>query len=193
MPEINKTNLCNEIANFQPALFKLALLQLREKAAAEDATQETLLAAIENHKTFEGRSSLRTWLIGILKYKILDIIRQRRKLGPSFDPTELEHELDISAFDPLFEQSGCWATAKDVWSDPIGQIERLEFFKILEACLTKLPANTSRVFLMREWLGFNTEDICREIGVTSANVRVLLYRARMQLRQCLDENWDRSS
>ncbi|MGH1417524.1 MAG: sigma-70 family RNA polymerase sigma factor [Hyphomicrobiaceae bacterium] len=191
MPEPRDIGFADEIAAYRPVLYKLALLQLRDQASAEDATQDAILAAIESKDSFKGRAKLRTWLISILKHKILDSLRAKKRQSPKTDPNALQRELDLAAFDPLFEDNGCWATPKDAWSDPHANVERIEFFRTLDACLTKLPTNTSRVFLMRSWLELNSDEVCKEVGVSAGNLRVLLYRARMQLRECLDRTWER--
>lgn len=188
----SEDNLANKIATFRPILYRMALLQLSDKALAEDTTQDTIVAALESQRSFEGRSSVRTWLISILRFKILDAIRAKKRAGPSMDPQALSNELDLTPFQSLFDDTGCWATPKDAWTDPQTNIERIEFFRILDACLGKLPATTSRVFLMREWLELSSKEVCSQAKITPGNLRVLLYRARMQLRQCLDANWDRS-
>ncbi len=187
-----KANIVDEIASFRPVLFRMAMLQLRDKAAAEDVTQEALLAAIETHHKYEGRAALRTWLISILRFKVLDSLRQLKRRGPTIDHSAIENELDTSDLAVLFDDTGCWATPKDAWTNPEAHVSQLDFFRVLEVCLTKLPANSSRVFLMREWLELTSDEICSETGVTAGNLRVLLYRARMQLRSCLDISWDRS-
>lgn len=191
MSSVQEYNLSEEIASFRPVLFRLALLQLREKEAAEDATQDALIAAIEGQASFDGRAALRTWLVSILRFKVIDTIRMRKRIGPAIDPQMLIQEMDLSPFQQLFDETGCWATPKEAWTNPQAATEQNEFFRILEACLTKLPANTSRVFLMREWLEMDSDDVCAEVGIKPGNLRVLLYRARMQLRACLDENWSR--
>jgi len=185
-------NITEEIAAYRMPLFRLALLQLRDEAAADDATQEALLAALESHTRFEGRSSLKTWLISILRFKVLDIIRANKRTLNASSLTALGDELDVSVFDVLFEENGCWTEPKDAWSDPQSHVEQLQFFKILDACLTKLPPLTARAFLMREWLELTPDETCSQIGVSAGNLRVILYRARMQLRHCLDLTWDRN-
>jgi len=183
-------DLANEIARYRPVLYGLALLQLRDRTAADDATQDTLLAALEGAPRFEGRSTLKTWLVAILRHKVIDSIRARSKRVTLPDPKP-EAELDSGASDALFDAQGCWAATKDVWSDPETVVERLAFFKVLEACLTRLPPRTARAFLMREWLDLAPEEVSAELKVSAGNLRILLYRARMQLRLCLDVGWNR--
>ncbi len=193
MVETPSFEISDDLAAYRPALFRLALLQLGDKAAAEDATQETLLAALEGSEKFEGRSSLRTWLFSILRFKVLDAIRERARTRKKIESDlTLAEELDISDFDALFDQLGCWAAPKDIWTDPQTAAEQSDFFRVLEACMERLPSRTSRAFLMRTWLELDPDDVCSELSITPGNLRILLYRARMQLRHCLDLTWDRT-
>lgn len=190
-----RNTIAEEAAEYRPLLFRMALTQLKNAAAAEDATQETLLAAIEKAETFERRSTLRTWLFSILRFKILDIMRDQSKRRRRDAELPVEHALiddDTGTLDGLFDNSGCWVDTKDVWTNPHTVAERDAFFKILEVCMTRLPARTSRAFLMREWLELDPTEICRELGISQGNLRILLYRARMQLRHCLDLHWERN-
>lgn len=187
------TDLSNEIAVLRPAIYRLALLQLRDGAAAEDVTQDVLVAALEGQRSFKRHSSLRTWLFSILRFKVIDAIRDRSRNGPAIDPHLLARELDLAPFQAMFDERGCWTVSKDAWSDPHTNLERDDFFRVLDACMTKLPANTARVFLMREWLELEPQEVCANLTISPGNLRVLLYRARMQLRECLDQNWDRTT
>lgn len=182
-----------DAARLRPVLYRLALLQLRDAAAADDAVQETLLAAIEGSAGFEGRASVKTWLFGILRYKVLDALRSQSRQARRFIAERSpDDEFDATAYDALFDETGCWAEPKDVWSDPQVAAEQQAFFKVLEACLTRLPPRTSRAFLMREWLDLETAEICSDLEINPGNLRILLWRARMQLRACLDVTWDRT-
>ena len=161
-------------------LLRYATLQLRDAHAAEDAVQETLLAALGGEASFAGRSSLRTWLTGILKHKIVDAIRRMSR------ESTLASEED---FDALFDERGHWIEMPRAWTDPDASLEQKDFFAVLEDCLAKLPAKTSQAFMMREHLGLETTDICKELSVTPTHVWVLLHRARLALRLCLEMNW----
>lgn len=166
-------------------LLRYASIQLRDAGAAEDAVQETLLAALAGEKGFQGRSNLRTWLTGILKHKIVDAIRRAsREVVVSGDVEDGE-----PGFDELFKDNGHWASRPEAWDNPDAALDQKQFFAALEECLKRLPAKTARVFLMREHLGAETEEICKELKVTPTHCWVLLYRARMTLRECLNTNW----
>jgi RNA polymerase sigma-70 factor (ECF subfamily) len=161
-------------------LLRYATLQLRDAAAAEDAVQETLLAALAGEASFGGRSNLRTWLTGILKHKIVDTIRRSSRESP----LPAEEELDA-----LFDATGHWVEAPQAWPDPDAALDQKAFFAALEECLAKLPAKTSQAFMMREHMGYETGDICKELSITPTHVWVLLHRARLALRSCLEMNW----
>ena len=169
-----------EIEALRPYLLRYASLQLRNPEAAEDAVQETLVAALAAEKSFAGRSQLRTWLTGILKHKIIDAIRRTGREQPLPDDS-------LEDLDALFDRSGHWREPPQDW--PEQALEQKEFLQALEKCLAMLPARTSQVFLMREHLGLATAEICKELGITATHCWVLLYRARMALRECLQLNW----
>jgi RNA polymerase sigma-70 factor, ECF subfamily len=161
-------------------------LQLRNPEAAEDAVQEALLAALAaGEAAFGGRSNLRTWLTGILKHKIVDTIRRQSRERPAqeFDPG------GETEFDSLFDGRGHWQEMPDTWEQPEASLQQKQFLSALEACLAALPDRTARVFMMREHLGLETSEICKELEITATHCWVMLHRARMALRQCLEMNW----
>ena len=170
-------------------LLRVARLQLRDEALAEDVVQETLLAALSG-SGFSGRSSLRTWLTGILKHKIVDAIRRKRR-EPAAASTfgNVESALAIEDFDALFGRWSGWDEPPADWGDPEEALGRRQFFDVLDFCLEKLPPNTARVFMMREVMELETDEICKELAITANNLWVMLYRARMALRLCLEQNW----
>lgn len=176
------------LENFRPDLLRFAVLQLRDAASAEDAVQETMLAALEGAAGFASRSQFKTWVFSILKHKIIDIIRRRcREPALTIDINEIP-EAD---FEPLFDPRGHWNHDEQPadWGDPAQSFENARFWTVFEACLTHLPENTARVFMMREFLGFETTEICSELHITTANCWVVLHRARMRLRLCLEDEW----
>jgi RNA polymerase sigma-70 factor, ECF subfamily len=168
-------------------LLRYARLQLRDGAAAEDVVQETLLAALAGEAGFAGRSNLRTWLTGILKHKIIDVIRRQAR-----EPVAAPGDSGTGEFDALFDESGHWREAPSDWGDPDGLLQQKEFMAALEACLEGLPAKTAQAFLLREHMGYETPEICKELAVTPTHCWVLLYRARMALRECLEKTWARA-
>jgi RNA polymerase sigma-70 factor, ECF subfamily len=173
----------SELQALRPYLLRYASLQLRNKEAAEDAVQETLVAALTAQPSFAGRSNLRTWATGILKHKIVDAIRRSSRERP----LELGEEATTEDLDALFDASGHWRKPPQAW--PEQALEDKQFIAALEKCLAMLPARTGQVFLMREHLGVDTADICKELAITPTHCWVLLYRARMALRECLEKGW----
>ena len=161
-------------------------MQLRNDSAAEDVVSETMLAILEKPENFEGRSSLRTYATGILKFKIIDLLRKRGR--EVHIEVQDEQSLD-DAMDALFAKDGHWQEPPPAWQHPERALEQSQFFNTLQACVDRLPPKLGRVFMMREWLEREVEDICAELGITSNNCGVMLYRARMSLRECLERNW----
>ena len=183
MAEPDFASRCNSHRSY---LLRVAILQLRDSDLAEDVVQDTLLAALQGATGFSGRSSLKTWLTGILKHKIVDAIRRKAR-EPAF--ATLEQECQLDDFDALFDDSGHWENPPAEWGDPEAHLARKQFFDIVQFCLEKLPPNTARVFMMREVMELTSDEICKELTITSTNLWVILYRARMALRQCLQQNW----
>jgi RNA polymerase sigma-70 factor (ECF subfamily) len=176
----------SQVESLRPYLLRYASLQLRDAAAAEDAVQEALLAALAGEANFAGRANLRTWLTGILKHKIVDTIRRQSRERPA---AELDIGRDDDKFDALFDERGHWGEMPDAWEQPEQALTQKQFLAALEACLRALPERTARVFMMREHLGLETSEICKELGITATHCWVMLHRARMALRLCLDANW----
>jgi RNA polymerase sigma-70 factor (ECF subfamily) len=175
-----------QIERLRAYLLRYASLQLRNPEAAEDAVQETLLAALAaGEAAFGGRSNLRTWLTGILKHKLVDAIRRQSRERP---PQEFDRNGETE-FDSLFDSRGHWQETPDAWEQPEESLQQKQFLAALEACLAALPQRTSRVFMMREHLGLETSEICKELGITATHCWVMLHRARMSLRLCLEKNW----
>ncbi|MQA22123.1 MULTISPECIES: sigma-70 family RNA polymerase sigma factor [Telluria group] len=178
--------LHRQLEVMRPLLVRFAQLQIRNQALAEDAVQDALIAVLEKPERFNGQSSLRTYVTGILKFKIIDCLRASSR-ERQIDTAEDQSEDD--AIDALFKADGHTREQPMAWGDPDATLEQKDFFKVLEICLEKLPAKTARIFMMREWLELETDEICKELAITTSNAWVLLYRARMRLRECLDLNW----
>jgi RNA polymerase sigma-70 factor, ECF subfamily len=168
----------------RPYLLRYASLQLRDPSLAEDAVQDTLVAALAGEASFQGRANLRTWLTGILKHKIIDAIRRLTR-----DAVPASTEPDAAELDALFAGDGHWADPPAAWADPDASLEQQRFFAALQTCLERLPQKTAQAFMLREHLGLDTAEICKELGITATHCWVLLYRARMALRECLEKDW----
>ncbi len=173
------------LETLRPQLLRYARLQLRNEAWAEDAVSETLLAALEKPEAFAGRAQPKTWLIGILKHKLVDQVRRHARECSITD----EDGEDEAFEEALFSASGHFHEAPADWGDPQAVCNQTQFLRVLDACVEKLPNQLGRVFLMREWLELDTEEICKELAVTPTNLWVMLHRARLRLRECLQLNW----
>lgn len=176
-----------QIAELRSYLMKFARLQLRNEAWAEDAVSEAVLAALSKPQSFAARSQLKTWLVGILKHKIIDIFRlQGREVTRSSE----QGDADTDPLEQMaFKQDGHFVEKPADWGNPEQDLQSSQFFAVLEACTEKLPPVQGRLFLMREWLELSSEEICKELGLTPTNFYVQLHRARLRLRECLEINW----
>lgn len=161
-------------------------MQLRNEAWAEDVVSETFVAALEGARKFAGQSQLKTWVIGILKHKIIDQFRRSKREVSS--EAQLE-AAQVETFDELFAADGHRLNTPLDWGDPEASLSRTQFFEVLQMCVDELPAGLARIFMMREWLDYDTDQICKELGITSTNCFVMLFRARMRLRECLEIQW----
>ena len=179
------------IASLRPDLLRFAQLQLRDAALAEDAVQDALTAAITGDHQFAGRSAVKTWVFGILRNKIVDLIRQNSRSTNLSALIDAEGEALDDAYDALFKANAHWhpATRPSVWRDPEDSLQDQQFWTVFEVCLNHLPENTARVFMMREFLEFETSEVCQELNLTTSNCHVILHRARNGLRRCLENGW----
>lgn len=170
------------------ALYRFALLRLRDSQKAEEAVQDALVAALQARERFSGGASVRTWLIGILKHKIIDQFRREAREAPLETPEQLSADHELFADEDFFDGSGNWRERVADWGDPEQSLERTQLLALLQRCLDALPVRLGRLFMMREVLEESTEAICQELEISPTNVWTMLYRARMGLRQCLDQN-----
>jgi len=184
---VDAARFASEIETHRRYLLRVAQLQLRDHDLAQDVVQDTLVAALAGAGGFDARSSLKTWLTGILKHKIVDAIRSKQKAPVPL--AALDDEGSIEDFDALFRGNGAWESPPADWGDPEAALGQREFFDVMEFCLERLPPQAGRVFVMREIMGLETGEICKELAITANNLWVILYRARMALRVCLDEHW----
>lgn len=170
-------------------MLKFARLQLGDAHAAEDAVQEALAGALTNVHRFEGRAALKSWVFGILKNKIGDELRQRGRLVNA--SSLLKDDEDAGKVEALFDAGGWWQPAHRPmhWDEPGEALARRQFWIVFEACLDDLPPAQARVFMMREFVDLTTAEIRAATGVTSENLYMLLHRARLRLRECLEQRW----
>ena len=178
------------VDQYGDVLYHFTLSRIKDPSIAEDLVQETFLAALKARKNFQGRSTARTWLIAILKHKIVDYIRKQVREHAS---DKVESMLDTSANDPVdssFNDVGDWRIRPSKWAiDPMKLYEQKEFMDILYQCLGELPERQAEAFMMREIDGLSTDEICKLLNISATNSWVMLYRARMWLRRCLENSW----
>ena len=168
-------------------LYRYALVRVRKPEVAEDLVQETFLAAVRGYDKFGGRSSERSWLVGILKNKIVD---RFRKLGRETSFTDTEFLSD--EFSEKFVSIGFWNhdLGPHEWKpEPDAVMHRTEFWQVMGDCLSKLPEKIRAVFTMREMDEVPSKEICAILSISDSNLWVMLHRARMALRECLEMNW----
>lgn len=166
-------------------LFRYALVRLRDQGLAEDVVQETFLSALAGRKNFAGRSSERTWLVGILKHKIVDILRKRSRERQVDDIESLQNMGDED-----FDETGRWRVKPASWTtDSSALYQQKEFWEILEACLSDLPERLASAFSLKELEEMETKELCKVLHISPTNLWVMLHRARHRLRGCLEANW----
>lgn len=166
-------------------LYRFALARVFDRTAAEDVVQETFVSALRSMKNFRGHSSEKTWLTSILKHKILDHFRKKRR-----DKTQGQFETVQDEIQQLFDEKGKWKEGPAKWkTNPKALLEQKEFLKILYTCLEELSKRLAQAFVLREMDGLSTEEICNVLNISATNCWVILYRARTLLRQCLEVNW----
>jgi RNA polymerase sigma-70 factor (TIGR02943 family) len=166
-------------------LYRYALLRLRNSELAEEKVQETFVGALQTQERFQGKASERTWLTSILKRRIFDHFRKISR-ERAFDNTLLEKV----SLDSLFDRKGNWITGQSKWtSNPGESLEQKEFLETFQICLSGLDHRLAQVFVLREMEGLTTQEICDLINISATNLGVMLYRARMRLRCCLELKW----
>ncbi len=171
-------------------MLRFAQLQLRNRETAEDMVQEAIEAALRNAQSFAGNSSLKTWVFAILKNRIVDHLRQAGRTVPMSSLVE-DGEDWQERLEALFNERGGWqdSARPGAWPNPAESMQNKQFWVVFEACLDHLPANTGRVFMMREFLGLESDEICAQLAISISNFHVILHRARLRLRACLGNGW----
>jgi RNA polymerase sigma-70 factor, ECF subfamily len=166
-------------------LYRYAMLRLRVPDRAADVVQETFLAALNARNSFEARSNELTWLIGILRHKIIDHLRKSGHEQAVMNGVALE-AVEESAFD----RRGHWKVGPASWrGDPLRDIETREFWEVFHEGLAKLPSGIADAFYLREVEGLDAEEVQQILGITPANLWTRLHRARSLLRKSLEIGW----
>jgi len=171
---------------YADVLYRYALARVGRADLAEDLVQETLLAALEARQTFRGDSQQRTWLIGILRHKILDHFRS----AATRLETQPHDDSGGQVLDSWFDQNGRWRKPPTQWkADDQQLLEDQEFWNVFNECMKNLPNRPREVFALRVMDDQETDAICKELKITPTNLWVILHRARALLRACLEKHW----
>ncbi|TDR06305.1 RNA polymerase factor sigma-70 [Marinomonas communis] len=172
-------------------MLKFAILQVRNEALAEDAVQEAMLSAYQNIERFNRQAALKTWVFAILKNKLIDILRKEKRYTNVSLLEEGAGRSDEALLEDLFNEKGHWQKSErpKKWDEPDHDIENSHFWRTFDVCLEALPAKHSRYFMMREFLELETKEICENEEVSVSNLNTTLFRARLRLRECLEDNW----
>lgn len=177
------------LQDYGDMLFRYALRHLHDTAHAEDVVQETLLAAFQARASYSGQASEKTWLTGILKHKIIDFIRKQVRETTVKDINAVSDMATGSGVDELFDQRGSWIHPPQDWGKPDKALHDHHFLEAFERCLERLKPVHARIFSLKEMLGQSIDEICKELDISATNCSVILYRARMGLRRCLEIQW----
>jgi len=170
-------------------LFRYAMKHLRDHALAEDVVQEALLAALEARVPFSGDASQRTWLTGILKHKIADVIHKRARETPFENVAEDGHDDPDELTACLFDKRGEWTVPQRSWGNPEAMLEQHRFWEAFAQCFEGLSPKLSTAFSLREFSGLSIEALCETLNISPSNCSVILYRSRIALKTCLESNW----
>jgi len=173
-------------------LFNYAIVRVNDREKAEDLVQETFLAGLKAKDNFQGKSSERTWLISILKRKVIDTYRKQYSSKVS---SMSEYEQDISDGDFYRTEDpfkGHWLEGKGPHSNslmPEDEMEKEELMEIISRCIKNLPPNLAAAFAMKMIDEAESDEICKELGITASNLWVMLHRARLKMRTCVEIKW----
>jgi RNA polymerase sigma-70 factor (TIGR02943 family) len=185
MPEFTAPS--NWVKTYADALFGFALVRTGDREIAKDLVQETLLSALESRHLFRGESSEKTWLTSILKNKIIDYYRRKAS-----DKTIPASFVDGSkGDDPFFDENGHWREAQLPvdWGGAPDEARSREFLETLRKCLSKLTAQCRGVFTLKYIEEMESDEVCKELTISPSNYWVIIHRAKLQLRHCLEKNW----
>jgi len=176
------------LTDIRRQMLKFATLQLSDASQAEDAVQEALIGAMKNADSFGGRAAFKTWMFAILKNKIADVLRYKQR---TVNISSFAHEEDDEDMSELFDRKGHWQKDERpvAWGNPEASMREQEFWRVFEACLEHLPPKQARVFMMREFVELDAGEICATVELSTSNLHVLLHRARLRLRECIENNW----
>jgi len=173
------------VERYGDLLFRYAMARVRDRTTAEDLVQETFTAALGNRDRFSGTSSEQTWMVGILKNKIVDHYRRPESSTLGEDAGEGPDRSDA-----LFDLQQRWKASHAEWTlDPESTYNRREFWEVFVSCIDRLPQGMADAFTLRELVGLRAREICKVLGIQPTNLWTRLHRARLRLRQCLETEW----
>ena len=189
MPDPTKSNnkiIAELFTNYSDYLYNYAITRVNDVHIAEDLVQETFISALKGYDPFQSKSKESTWLIAILKNKIIDFYRKKSK-------QYFQHSLDeLQSMDDFFNSKGAWQTDQrpSKWDMDVDKaIEQQEFYETLQQCLVRLNDVQRMAFVMKHLDDEDTDEICKELEITSTNYWVIIHRAKLQLRKCMETNW----
>ena len=189
-PKTDQSLLANTafLEDIRRQMLKFATMQLKDVNQAEDAVQEALIGAMKNAGSFGGRAAFKTWMFAILKNKIADVLRYKQR---TVNISSFAHDEDEEDMSELFDRKGFWLQDERpvAWGNPEASMREQEFWRVFEACLEHLPPKQARVFMMREFVELDAGEICATVELSTSNLHVLLHRARLRLRECIENNW----
>ncbi|MFA6245408.1 MAG: sigma-70 family RNA polymerase sigma factor [Mucilaginibacter sp.] len=186
-PTQSTANPQNWVAMHADYLYAFAITRIGDEEQARDLVQDTFLSALEGLDKFERKSAERTWLTAILKNKIMDVYRKKSK-------QPITKSLDAQEGESQFFEPGMNNWKKEEWPAAFGieeadPLQHKELQKILRACMQKLPPLWLSIFSMKHVDDESTTTICSELKVSDANFWVIIHRAKVNLRACLQKNW----
>jgi len=186
MSQISKSSPDNWLTDYGDILYRFALVRVRSEVVAEDLVQETLLAGWVAYAKFSGQSTVRTWLIGILKHKIIDYFRKYKREVSSLNDEEMAE--DVLAYQ--FDQQGNWQVNLVEWGTPEHSLDDEQFWLVFNQCLSRLPQRMADLLILRAVDGLETKECCTLLGFETDNqLWVTLSRTRVKVRQCLETHW----
>ena len=180
----HKLNPNTWIDRYSDYLFNYTITRVNDRETAQDLVQETFLAGLKSMANFKGKASERTWLVSILKRKIID---HYRKINSKKGQAEVRVNFSQDS-----DNEGSWLEERV--ADPFDRtaedtLENTELGVAIHSCIDKLPAKQAHVFKMKTLLGYETEAICNELDITASNLWVIVHRARTAMAACLEKNW----
>ncbi|MDW6002988.1 RNA polymerase factor sigma-70 [Vibrio mangrovi] len=172
-------------------MLKFAILQVQDEQLAEDAVQEAMISAYQHIDKFEKQAALKTWIFAILKNKLIDLLRKEKRTTAASQLETGECSQGDALMEKLFDDHGHWYKHERPvkWQQPDSGIENEHFWRVFDTCLNALPERYGRLFMMREFLELETPEICTNEEISVSHLNVTLYRARLRLRECLENNW----